>query len=1021
VEVRSSEFSRNSYTPLGVFDEAHLHLVASTIANNSVKGDGGGLLVKQVANVTITGQSRVHGNSATGYGGGLFVRDDAMLTLAGNSSVTANSAVTFGGGLAANGTVHVTLTEGSSVKGNTAAYGGGLYVGYAAEVSCEGCSIAHNTAKVDAACERATRSFDGNSSTEQSMLMKKRPYCPGADGGGLYIEYKASVILAGGIVHSNNAVNGSGGGMLLNSRADVVLVGGSTVIGNTAGKAGGGLALDLSDAILDGGSIVQGNTAGRLGGGLYLFSSDLTMDGGSKVLGNMALNGTGGGLNVGYNSRVTISNHSTVSNNSCLGGIGGGIAVEPARLTGRKPLGFAKFDSRGRAIADDSFNKIYYSVSYVTISNSIVSNNTSIGSAGGGLAVGAAGAVEVANHTVVSHNSALSGGGVVLLGNGGFYADDSVVFLNNTVGKGYVGSTIAAFDSSKLDLPRFGRLTKCSVGVYLGWATCQAGETPQFDMCVCCPQHTFSLEANASCEACPLNGKCSGGSLVQPLPGYWSSAPSSVQMHRCPLSTTACNYTSPSHVCNEGYTGPLCGACKLPWYGMLSPFRCGKCMLPKVQLGLYLLLSAACVVFAAGTVHTTWKDNMTADKVVLATDYIKVLVLFLQYTVLIGGVSVAWPLFDMQRWFQAVNIVFAIGSGQALSLDCWLHQYIPQGKLPLAMQRQLVYFLAPVVVLLAVVALLWLAWALGRWVVPLVWRPKEGATQQLAVSVARKLPVTLLVVAFYAYPTLLRASLSFFACMRIDRVPPEVLLPPGATAPLDHPAGYWVSDITQPCFVGYHKGWALGLGLPSALLWCIGVPVAMGLGLFLCRAKADTDSFREHFGFLYRSYKPNRMWWEAVWAARTVVLTGISVFAIPMERYFAVLSLLVVFLVSAALQSVFQPYAFPSLHRMHMVSTSCLMVTTLGALAMFAYEVQESIALRLRIVIAVLVLVVNVTFVAWCIWKLVPAVKGWVVTAYGVVKSGVLWVVDGVMECAGRPRGGQGRGRGRRGRAGCCV
>jgi hypothetical protein len=115
------------------------------------------------------------------------------------------------------------------------------------------------------------------------------------------------------------------------------------------------------------------------------------------------------------------------------------------------------------------------------------------------------------------------------------------------------------------------------------------------------------------------------------------------------------------------------------------------------------------------------------------------------------------------------------------------------------MQRQLVYFLAPVVVLLAVVALLWLACALGRWVVPLVWRPKEGATQQPASSVTRKLPVTLLVVAFYAYPTLLRASLSFFACVRIDRVPPEVQLP-GATALLNHAAGYWVSDITQQCF-----------------------------------------------------------------------------------------------------------------------------------------------------------------------------------------------------------------------------
>jgi hypothetical protein len=215
----------------------------------------------------------------------------------------------------------------------------------------------------------------------------------------------------------------------------------------------------------------------------------------------------------------------------------------------------------------------------------------------------------------------------------------------------------------------------------------------------------------------------------------------------------------------------------------------------------------------------------------------------------------------------------------------------------------------------------------------------------------------------------------------------------------------------------------MGLGLPSVLLWCIFVPTAMGWGLSLCRAKADEDSFREHFGFLYRSYKPERMWWEAVWAARTVVLTLTSVFAIPMVRYYAVLSLLVVFLVSAVLQNVFKPYAFATLHHMHKLSTSCLAATTLGALAMFAYDIQESTARELRIAIAVLVMVVNVAFVGWCLWKLLPAVKGWCVSGYNLVKPWVLWVVNAALVRAGRPqlKAGQGRGRGRRGSAGCCV
>jgi hypothetical protein len=326
-----------------------------------------------------------------------------------------------------------------------------------------------------------------------------------------------------------------------------------------------------------------------------------------------------------------------------------------------------------------------------------------------------------------------------------------------------------------------------------------------------------------------------------------------------------------------------------------------------------------------------------------------------------------------------------------------------------------------VFVLLAVVALQWLTWAVRRWVVPLVWRPKEGTTPEPALLVLRKLPVTLMVVAFYAFPTLTKASLSFFACYRIDKTPPAVQLPPGASAPLNHTAGYWVSDMTQGCFAGYHKAWALGLGLPSLLLWCIAVPVAMGVGLFLCRAKADEDSFREHFGFLYRSYRPERIWWEAVWVTRTVVLTVITVFSPHMDRYYSVLSLLVVFWVSAALQIVLEPYAFRTLHRLHMVSTSCLAATTVAALAMFGYDLEESTALQLRITIAVMVLVVHIVFVGWCLWKLVPSAKGWCVAAHSVAKSGVMWVMEAVLACAGHPKAGQGRGRGCRGGAWCCA
>ena len=585
VEMRNSRFSMNEYTPLGVYNQSHMLLVASTIANNSVEGDGGGLCLDGGALVTMTGKSTVHGNNATQHGGGLSVRDHAMLTVDGNSSVTANSAVGSGGGLAATGNVTVTLTGGSSVQGNTATGGGGVYAGNGAGVSCTGCIIAHNTAKVDEACEQII-SADGPGKFKHEQSVEDLPYCVSiAGGGGLFIERNARVMLAArSSVHNNDAVNGLGGGLYLRWGASVLLTYGSIVMDNAVEAAGGGLAVDSSIVTLSGGSIIQGNTAWLDGGGLHVYNSDVTITGGSAVQGNTAqqsggglyllgssltvtggshvegnsaawsggglgivesslnltggsrvhgnrvLKGMGGGLDVRTKSRVTISNHGTVSNNSCLGGVGGGIAVDTA-----KP---AKFDLRGRTIADadelDYFIVDYeYNILYslVSISSSTVANNTSNGSAGGGLAVGGYGSVELVDNTVLLRHSAVnsSGGGVVLLSNGTLRADDTALFVNNVVGKGYVGSTIATFGNSSLDLPRGGHLTKCTVGVYLGWSTCKVGETQQHDMCVCCPQHTFSF-TNVSCEACPRNGNCSGGSLVQPLPGYWSSAPTSVQI-----------------------------------------------------------------------------------------------------------------------------------------------------------------------------------------------------------------------------------------------------------------------------------------------------------------------------------------------------------------------------------------------------------------------------------------------------------------------------------------------------------
>jgi hypothetical protein len=253
-----------------------------------------------------------------------------------------------------------------------------------------------------------------------------------------------------------------------------------------------------------------------------------------------------------------------------------------------------------------------------------------------------------------------------------------------------------------------------------------------------------------------------------------------------------------------------------------------------------------------------------------------------------------------------------------MSLDCWLATYVPQQQLPLAVQRQLALFVVSVGILLAVILLMSCTHVYKR--VRKAWR-RGGVFCLHGTGLWRKLRVAVLVVAFYAYPTLVKASLSFFACLSIDSKSKE---PYPQYAVLNHTAGYWVQDIQQECFAGWHMDWALGFGVPAVVILCLNVQVCLCLFLVIKKKSIANPGFREHYGFLYRNYTDRWVWWEAVWAAQTVLLTAVSVFHFILQAYYALFAMCLVLLLSAGLQLMARPYAQKELHRLHLTSTWCL-------------------------------------------------------------------------------------------------
>ena len=359
--------------------------------------------------------------------------------------------------------------------------------------------------------------------------------------------------------------------------------------------------------------------------------------------------------------------------------------------------------------------------------------------------------------------------------------------------------------------------------------------------------------------------------------------------------------------------------------------------------------------------------------------------------------------------FAAATVVFGGASGQALSFDCWLANYVPQKRLPLAIQRQLALFVVAVGILLAVTLLMSCVHSVKRVAKA---RKRGQVFHWRATQLWRKLRVAVLVVAFYAYPTLVKASLSFFACLRIDDGSKQ---PYSEYSVLNHTAGYWVQDIQQECFAGWHREWALGLGFPAVIILCLGVPICLWVFLWTKEQSITDAGFREHYGFLYRNYTDRWVWWEAVWAAQTVLLTAVSVFHFIMQAYYALFAMCLVLLLSAGLQLLARPYAQNELHRLHLTSIWCLFFNAWLSIALFddAVDATEATLRPLHTTIGVVLVLMNSCFIIWCLSKIVravsPTVVRWLTGAS--TKAQILWEdLHGIVGSTA----GAGAGNGRR-------
>jgi hypothetical protein len=264
-------------------------------------------------------------------------------------------------------------------------------------------------------------------------------------------------------------------------------------------------------------------------------------------------------------------------------------------------------------------------------------------------------------------------------------------------------------------------------------------------------------------------------------------------------------------------------------------------------IGLYIAGGFVLLAVIRMLCHFTLAENVQEgddDSKQHVYVFMRCLVLYSQWMLLVASINIDWPA-SISYPMQVLGWLWAPPNPDTLTIDCLLSD---STGLPVSVQRVVFYISMPVV-MLAVLLLL---------EATVLRAARKRRTAAPIASTSNRLGSNAIVVMFFFLPGVLRTVFGFFACVPLDK-PVD---PPYTAAAV---GSYWVYDVSVICFgTSWHRALSLGLGLPLALLLCVGLPAAIIFITVSNRQRLDDATFRRHWGFLTRSYCDERCWWEAV-------------------------------------------------------------------------------------------------------------------------------------------------------------
>jgi len=132
-------------------------------------------------------------------------------------------------------------------------------------------------------------------------------------------------------------------------------------------------------------------------------------------------------------------------------------------------------------------------------------------------------------------------------------------------------------------------------------------------------------------------------------------------------------------------------------------------------------------------------------------------------------------------------------------------------------------------------------------------------------------------------------------------------------------------DTNQECYApgSWHSTSTYSIAIPSLIIFVFGMPISLGLFMFLNRDKFNDPDFCRRFGFIYAGLKHTRWWWFFIGLTRTSVIACIGMlvynagFQILVAQGWLVLFIILCFSV--------QPYLSHRVFLMEILSVSCIL------------------------------------------------------------------------------------------------